>query len=412
MQALNAFGRWLALGALVVGGMALTNAAAQQVELTVWAVRDNYQLPIDDWNAENPDIQINYEVVPWEQTLNQLIRSAAANRAPDVVVLDRPWIAILAALGHLEPMGPYIDEWPEQEKSDFFDAAWGAGQYDGTQYTAPFAHMGRALYYRADWFEEAGLDTPQTWEDVIEAGEVLTQDGRWGLSVRGARDDGTTQGWLPIFAAMGGSFEGGIPQIDSDAGVQALQLYQDLVFEHEIMSPETHTYGSSEARGAFMGGQAAMAIIGSHIAPAVEEAGTEFGDFEMTHIPRPSTDMPVRNVATAFTWAVHAQSEHKDEAAEFVRYLVNPDNSFIFNEPYMESVRRSVVERPAYRDAKPWVDFIVDDIEASEYIPAHPLYEQISDAIQLALQDMLSDPDADAEQVAAELAEEIDAITD
>lgn len=404
--------RLLVLVALVASAGFVTTSAAQDVELTVWAVRENYQLPLDDWYAEHPDIQINYEVVPWERTLNQLILSAAADRAPDVVVLDRTWVPVLAALGHLAPIDDYVAQWPEEDVDDIFDAAWAFGQYEGTQYAAPFAHMGRALYYRADLFEEAGLDVPRTWDDVIAAGEVLTTDDMWGLSVRGKRDDGTVQGWLPVFAAMGGEFVDGVPQVDSEAGVAALQLYNDLVFEYEIMSPQTHTYGSSEARGAFMGGQSAMAIIGSHIAPAVENAGIEYGDFRMTHIPRPSEDMPLRNVATSFTWAVHEQSEHKDEAAEFVRYLISPDNSFIFNAPYMETVRQSVVDREAYREAKPWVDFIGEDIAISEPIPAHPLYGQMSDAIQLALQTVLGESDADAEQVAAELGAQLADITD
>ncbi|MEX2502997.1 MAG: sugar ABC transporter substrate-binding protein [Trueperaceae bacterium] len=404
--------RWMLVTVLVATAGLITTAQAQDAELTVWLVRENYEMPLDDWYAEHPDVQINYEVVPWEHTLNQLILSAAANRAPDVVVVDFPWIAVLAALGHLEPLDGYIDGWPQGDLADFFDASWAFGQYDDMQYTVPFAHMGRALYYRADWFEEAGLEEPRTWDDVIEAGQALTVDGRWGLSMRGARDDGSVQGFLPVFASFGGQIVDGVPQFDSDAGVQSLQLMHDMVHEYGIMSPETHTYGSSEARGAFMGGQAAMSIIGSHIAPAVENAGTEYGDFRMTHIPTPSADMEPRNVATSFSWAVHAQSEHKDEAAEFVRYLTRPENSFIFNAPYMEAVRESVYDMPAYLEAKPWTDFILADIPLSEPMPSHPLYGEMSDAIQLALQEVLSNPNADVEAVAADLAASLSAIVD
>ncbi|MFU8889301.1 MAG: ABC transporter substrate-binding protein [Trueperaceae bacterium] len=398
--------------ALVATAGLFTMAQAQDVELKVWLVRENYRMPLEGWYAENPNVRINYEVVPWEHTLNQLILSAAARRAPDVVVLDFPWIAVLAALGHLAPLDDYVATWPQADRDDIFEAAWAFGQFEGAQYTVPFAHMGRALYYRADWFEEAGLSEPQTWDDVIEAGKALTGDGRWGLSIRGKRDDGSVQGWLPIFASFGGQIVDGVPQVDSEAGVQALKLLQDMVHVHGIMSPETHTYGSSEARGAFMGGQAAMAIIGSHIAPAVQTAGVPYGDFLMTHIPRPSLDVEPRNVATSFSWAVHAQSAHKDEAAAFVRYLANADNSMIFNAPYMESVRKSVYDMPEYLEAKPWTEFILADIPVSEPMPSHALYGEMSGAIQLALQEVLSNPNADPAAVAAELAARLREITD
>ena len=404
--------RFLLAAAIVASAALFTTAQAQDVELTVWLVRENYRMPLDDWYAENPNVRINYEVVPWEHTLNQLILSAAARRAPDVVVVDYPWIAVLAALGHLTPLDDYIADWPQEDVDDIFDAAWAFGQFEGVQYTVPFAHMGRALYYRADWFEDAGLGEPQTWDDVIEAGQVLTVDGRWGLSIRGARDDGSVQGWLPIFASFGGQIVDGVPQVDSEAGVQALQLLHDMVHVHGIMSPETHTYGSSEARGAFMGGQAAMAIIGSHIAPAVENAGIPYGDFVMTHIPRPSTDMEPRNIATSFSWAVHAQTDHEDEAAAFVRYLANAENSKIFNAPYMESVRESVYAMPDYLEAKPWTDFILADIPVSEPMPSHALYGEMSGAIQLALQEILANPNADAAVVAADLGARLREITD
>ncbi|RQD72950.1 MAG: sugar ABC transporter substrate-binding protein [Halanaerobium sp. MSAO_Bac5] len=387
------------------------NVGAETIELDVWVVRDNYQIDLTEWNEANPNIEINFEVVPWEQALNRLIMSASSNRAPDVAVLDRPWVGTLGGLGHLTPLDSYIDDYyTEDELNDYIEASWEFAQYDGTTYAMPFTVFGRALFYRADWFEEAGLDAPETWEDVVEAGKVFTDPAqdKWGLSVRGIRDDGTTQGWLPIFAAMGGEFDGQAPQINSEAGIKALELYRDLVYDAEIMSPETVIFGSGEARGLFLSGNAAMAIMGSHIAPAVVNNGIEYGDFKMTHIPVPEAGMEKRNVATGFQWAVHEQSEHKDAAFEFIKYATDTAGQFEFNVDYMEAVRLSVYDIPEYREAKPWVDFILDDMEGFSAIPAAPQYSQMSQAIQNGLQEMLNNPDADAEAVAAEIQAVID----
>jgi len=383
---------------------------AQETELEVWCVRDNYKVDLEQWKSEHPEIKINYEVVPWERTLNQLILSAASGNAPDVVVLDRAWVPVLAGLGHLHPLDEALEEnWTEEELEDFNEASWQNGQFKGTRYAVPFAQFGRALFYRADWFEEAGLEKPETWEDVINAGEkIMEEKDVWGLSVRGKRDDGTTQGWLPIFYAMGGELKNEVPQINSEAGVEALKLYQDLVFKSEIMSPDTVSFGSGEARGLFLSGDAAMAIIGTHIAPAVVEAGIEHGDFKLAHIPRPEGDMPIKNVHTGFSWAIHEQSNHKEEAAEFLKYLTRPEAQKEFNIDYMEAVRGSVYEMEDYVEAKPWVDFIRDDMKNSRPLPGLAHYTEVSQAIQLAIQEMLSNPDADPQAVAEEAQKKID----
>lgn len=376
---------------------------AEKVELNVWIVRDEYAVDLTEWNEQNPNIKINYEVVPWERTLDKLILAAAAKRAPDVAVIDRPWVAILGALGHLKPLDNLIEQyWTEEELNDFLPASWEFVKYNGTIYAMPFTNFGRALFYRADWFEEAGLEPPKIWDDVIEAAKKLKDEekGIWGLSVRGKRDDGTTQGWLPIFYAMGGEFKNEIPQIDSEAGIKALKLYQDLVWKEKIMSPDTVIFGSGEARGLFLSGNAAMAIIGSHIAPAVVKAGIPYGNFKLTHIPVPEKDMEPRNVATGFQWAIHTQTEHTEEAIKFLKYVTGTQPQYEFNKGYMEAVRKSVYKLPEYKQAKPWVDFILEDMKNTRPLPNIAEYSEVSEIIQRALQEMLKGLEADPAEVA------------
>jgi len=405
----------LASGALVFAGgqeeAAGGEAEAEQIELDVWLVRDRYAVDLTEWEQQYPNITINYEVVPWERTLDQLILTAGSNQAPDVSVLDMGWIPVLVDAGHLRPNDDLMqDVVAQSELDDFVESSWEFARVDGTTYAMPFANMGRALFYRADWFEEAGIDPPETWDDVIAAAKELQDpdQGIWGLSVRGKRDDGTTQGWLPIFYNMGGEFVNEVPQVDSEAGIAALELYQDLVHEHEVMSPDTVSFGSGEARGLFLSGNAAMAIIGSHIAPAVVENGIPYGDFRLTHIPRPEEGMQPKNVNTGFQWAILENTEHPEAAMRFLEYATSTEAQAAFNIDYMEAVRKSVYEIDEYTDAKPWTDFIQADQQNARPLPKLGNYNEVSTAIQRALQEMLQDPNADPAAVAAEAQARID----
>lgn len=409
----------IAAGLTFAGGAAeeeIEDVALDELdtELDVWLTRDDYRIDLDEWEQMYPNIRINYEVVPWEETLDQLVLTAGTPQAPDISVVDQPWIPIVAGAGHLLPLDDLIDEtFDPGELDDFADAIWEFVSYEGHTYAMPLATFGRALYYRSDWFAEEGLDEPETWEDVIEAGQIFHNPAanRFGLTVRGARDDGTAQGWLPIFYAMGGEFDNeDVPVIDSQAGVQALQLYQDMVWDYQIMSQDTVAFGSGEARGLFISGNAAMSIIGSHIAPAVvNEGGLEYDEsFRMTHIPRPERGMDPVNVNTSFQWAVLSNADHPRAAMEFLKYVSSTDAQLQFNIDYMEAVRASVYDIPEYEQAKPWTDFIAADQVGMRPLPRLPQYNQVSDAIQDALQTMLADRNADARAVAAEAQDRID----
>src|SRR5690606_25347590 len=49
------------------------------------------------------------------------------------------------------------------------------------------------LFYRKDLFEQAGVNPPDTWEDVLKAAEVLTnpRQRRYGIAMGASLD------WLP-----------------------------------------------------------------------------------------------------------------------------------------------------------------------------------------------------------------------
>ena len=282
----------------------------------------------------------------------------------------------------------------QKDLDDFIPSIWDFVRFKGKTYAFPLTSFGRALFYRADWFEKAGIPAPETWDDVIAAAKKLQDPAKdiWGLTVRGKRDDGTAQGWLPIFYAMGGKFVDEIPQIDSDAGVKALQLYQDLVYKHKVMSPDTVSYGSGEARGMFISGKAVMSIIGSHIAPAVVKGGTSYGAFKLTHIPVPVKGMQPTNVATSYQWGILSNTRYPDEAMRYVNYLSSTQGQVEFNTTYMEGVRKSVYQVPEYLKAKPWADFILKDQAIMRPLPMHPKYGELSRVIQLAIQEMLRVP--------------------
>ncbi|MFC4454216.1 ABC transporter substrate-binding protein [Deinococcus sonorensis] len=149
---------------------------------------------IDTWNQRNPNVQVEYNGVPFDQIITKTVAGVAAGNAPDVVVLDirtsrqraaKNQILDLSALG------------ADQIKSGFFPNLWNTGTYNGKQYALPFVTDTRVLYYNKAAFKEVGLDPnkpPKTWDDL------------WNYALKLDKKDGTRytrMGFHPNFGEFG-----------------------------------------------------------------------------------------------------------------------------------------------------------------------------------------------------------------
>jgi multiple sugar transport system substrate-binding protein len=89
-------------------------------------------------------------------------------------------------------------------------------------------------WYRKDWFDERGVDVPQTWEDVAAMGEVFTDtdNGVW------ATEDGLIKGaFLNVYLAWITLQAGGNPFDVGDEYREALQYIYDLMYTHNTLNP-------------------------------------------------------------------------------------------------------------------------------------------------------------------------------
>ena len=124
------------------------------------------------------------------------------------------------------------------------------------------AFMGNSLhtYYRQDILEEAGIEPPTSYDEMIEAAETLRSQGIMENPLGAANMAGWYLGneFVDMYLGYGGEFfEPGSaePAVNNEQGIAALDMMKALT---EYMTSEYMTLNSNELKALYDGGQIAM----------------------------------------------------------------------------------------------------------------------------------------------------------
>ena len=136
---------------------------------------------INAFEAENPDISVEYTQVPFDQyasTLQQ--RLAAKDETIDVFAVDQPNLAQIAAQGFLVDLSDLKGE-AQQATSP---AQYEINMYDDKMYALSIWNSTQMLFYNKDILDAAGIAAPSsdpaerwTWEQTAEAGRAAQAAG-------------------------------------------------------------------------------------------------------------------------------------------------------------------------------------------------------------------------------------------
>jgi multiple sugar transport system substrate-binding protein len=181
----------LAIG--TVAGAAAQDEPLPPIRVAVWSgpEADNLRKVADAYTAEtgNP-VEID-EVARdgYDAALRTAIVGGGADW--DVVYASADWLPAFVAAGGLAPIDEYIASMP----ADFLnteDLEPGISNltFDGQVYGFPSEGDTPWLFYRTDLLAEAGLEPPQTMDEMLAAAQALNQrPDRYGVVVWSRTDE-------------------------------------------------------------------------------------------------------------------------------------------------------------------------------------------------------------------------------
>ena len=178
---------------------------------------------VDKFEAENPGIKLNLEVVSWNDVYTVVDTRIAAGQAPDILNIDV--CANYANEGLLEP----VSQWcPEELFNDFFPSFIDQSVIDDTVWAVPDLASARALFYNVDMFEEVGIEVPTTWAELEDACQAIVDfyDGEvypWGI-------DMTTDEGQAAFAYYTWGNGGGLVDADGNWAVNSAENVEAIEY--------------------------------------------------------------------------------------------------------------------------------------------------------------------------------------
>jgi alpha-glucoside transport system substrate-binding protein len=196
--------RWVAL-ALAVGALALGAAGcggddggggAEGSEdvtgalsiMAIWGGDEqaSFQAVIDGFTELYPNVTVKY--TSGGDNLAPLLSTAVeGGNPPDIAAIGQPGLmADFAAQDAIVP----IDDLRESIVDAFGESVADVGTVDGTQYGVMFKGANKStVWYNVASFEEAGVEPPETWEDLQEVASTIDAAGITPYSV------GVDVGW-------------------------------------------------------------------------------------------------------------------------------------------------------------------------------------------------------------------------
>lgn len=257
------------------------------------------------------------------------------------------WIAEFGAMEALENLESYIAKW--EHKDDFIPLALSSSRlYNNTAYWMPTDLMTSALYYRIDWYKEAGISkAPETWDEMLDAAKKLTDPGknRYGFGMRGGR--GGERYWITwmVMRSNAKIFDDqGNCTFNKPGPVQALGWFADLYRKHHVTPPTAPTDVYKQMVGAFGSGITAMYVHNNgSIGDQVKDLGE--GKFMTTPIPKgPDGYRCSKNMSSGYY--MFSQSKDKDASWKYLAHQGGPiGNNFRSSKVGSLPVNRTVYDQ-------------------------------------------------------------------
>jgi multiple sugar transport system substrate-binding protein len=346
---------------------------------------------IDQWNKENPNIQVQLEGVEFSELLPTIMTKQTSGQGADIVHIYSLWA------GQLDKNG-VIAEAPSGVQDDIkanYPAAVAKGaSVNDKIYGFPTEVQPFVLYYNKRLLKEKGFNQPPaTWDELLAMAKAIeTKDATGNTQIQGF---GFIRAWpaivyhpfVALLSAAGGEFiKDGKVNLDSAQAKQTMALYEAIYGKNGI------TDIGFDVMKSFGVGQTALAINAGWWAGSLKATmGDAYSDVGVAPIPSPDGKTK-GSVAYTWAWAVNKQSKNQEAAWQFLKWFnsqpikgdMTASGNFLLEAFNTLSTRQSDLQATAIKEklaSEPNVQVIVETLQYATPEPNPSTGAEIQDIL-------------------------------
>lgn len=296
---------------------------------------------------EEQGIEVDFNIVPWENYYDTLIKALGGELDYDVVmVAGHLWLKDFVTKGYLSELREPMDN--HYDYMDIAEVVRDEMTMDGKKYLYPSFCDGHIVVYRKSVLEATyGVIEKKviTTDEYIEmAKSSHNYNSMAGVAMK-AHESEIFLDVLPFIRNEGIEpidFDTHLPKLDHEKCLKALKKYIDL---RKYAIEGTESFGNDQVREAFQSKKVAMAITwGGQLGMVMNESCIEPEDVGFLAL---STSWNV-----TWSFGIAAASQRKEKAEKLLRYLTSKEVDRHVGGFAGSPVRKSTYEIDSY----PWYD--------------------------------------------------------
>lgn len=301
---------------------------------------------IAEYQNLNPGIEVDIVIASPASRGTRLLTSLASGADLGIFEIEPALMSQWADAGYLLPLN---DVATNIGADDFVEGS--LFRQNGTTYAVPYAVSVYGLWVRKDLFEQAGLPLPTTYDEVLRAAKILTNNQTYGIALPAGQNIATVNYFSTFLWQNGGDYftcDGGVAFGEPQA-LEAVRRWQALT---QYAPPGFTTWGFPEQIDAFVNGRVAMAMYAGRLGVQLEESHPELAD-KVTVIFPPWGEQKV-TLGVWSRFAIASGTKNQAEAKAFLQWLVSGDRLLRYDNvlpghmiPPLNSVREETLINPS-----------------------------------------------------------------
>lgn len=344
----------------------------QKITLEFWNVfetSDVYRPFIQAFEAEHPNVTINYHTKTIDTYGNDLTDAFSHNQGPDIFAMENTWLPleqkyISPVPSTLLSFDQFSTMFPDVVRFDFSGPSATSGQaarstpttvQQGPQiYGLPLFVDTLGLFYNKAYFNSANITAPPaTWDDFLADVKKITQYNQQtgavdlaGASIGTATNINRSPDILSLLMLQTGAHmtdDQNTRATFNDPVVQGSQTFlpgqQALTFYTSFALPGNPAYTWNDkmpySTDAFVGGNAAMMFNYSYAIPTIQNKN-RYLEFLTAPVPQPTDQKTKVGYANYWGLTVSKDSKNADMAWQFILFMLQENNE----KQYVQKVQR------------------------------------------------------------------------